>query len=228
MARDEIKSKESRPGFPEYGSEQLDKVNSMRADKTQPDFMGIPILKDGQVMLMSAEALGSKPASCATCTFKNADEENCMLLGPEITVSTVIGDEEYGDPIEYWPCCSMHNYGENQTGEAQYLEPLKSPDELGLIWINASEPGQKYGGANCGGVNGGDDCDHYQVKQGEKWDNPTGFCRVLQKEVGAGQVCAAWGDDDELSWQEAQQLLEKSDNATAKRKLARDIVGRDE
>jgi|SRR5450432_939525 len=226
MARDELKIREHLPGFPDYGKEQLPKINTMRADKTQPSFMGVPILTDGAVMLATAEALGNKPASCSTCTFHNEKDESCGLLGPEITISKVTGDKEYGNPIEYWPCCSMQNYGEPNNGAPQFLEPLKSPDALGLIWINSSEPGQKYGGANCAGVNGGDDCDHFQVKEGAKWDAESGFCRVLQHEVGAGQVCSAWQDDDILNWQDAQQLLQGAE--AGKKKLARKLIGRDD
>ena len=223
MGRDEINSKETRPGFPEYGASELPKVNTMRSDKTQPDFMGVPILHDGQVMLCTAEAIGNKPASCYTCTFYDGDSK-CGLMGPSIVVAKVTGDQEYKNPIEYWPCCSMHNFGEPNDCE---IEPFKSPESLGLIWINASKPGQPYGGANCAGVEGGDDCDHFQVKQGEKWDSESGFCRVLQHEVGAGQVCAAWGDDDILNWNDAQQLLQKSGSTREKKKLASDIIGRE-
>lgn len=225
MGRDEIKSKDSRPGFPEYGETELPKVNSMRSDKTQPDFMGVPILTDGAVMLCSAESLGNKPASCYTCSFYNDKEQTCQLLGPEIVISKVTGDKEYDNAIEYWPCCSEFNYGA-QTGP-DFIEPFKTPDALGLIWINASKPGQEYGGANCGGVEGGDDCDHFQVKEGEKWDAETGFCRVLQHEVGAGQVCSAWQDDDILDWQDAQQLLQNGAETRDKKKLAKDIIGKD-
>lgn len=199
----------------------------MRSDKTQPDFMGIPILSDGAVMFCTAEQIGNKPTSCYTCTFQNGKNETCQLIGDAIQVAKVTGDDEYKNPIEYWPCCGEHNYGEPNSGAPTYIDPLKSPDQLGLVWINASEPGQEYGGANCAGVNGGDDCDHYQVESGEKWDSKQGFCRVLQQTKEAGGVCAAWGDDDILSWQEAQQLMGNSDDTREKKKLAKDIIGRE-
>jgi hypothetical protein len=221
MGRDEIQSAQSRPGFPEYGETELDKVNTMRSDKTQPDFMGIPIIQDGWVMLCSAEAIGNKPASCYTCIFHDG-KERCGLLDAAVVVSKVIGDKEYDNPIEYWPCCSMHNYGEPSGGAC---EPTKTPDAIGLIWINSSKPGQDYGGANCAGTNGGDDCDNYQVEKGEKWDSESGFCRVLQHTVQAGQVCSAWSDDDILKWEDAQTLL-NGDGKRDKEKLARDILKR--
>jgi len=218
MSRDQIQSVD-RPGFPQYGKEQLSKVNAMRADKTQPDFMGIPILHDGDVMLCSPE----KPASCYTCAFML--DETCALLGPEIIVAKVVSDGKEGETIEYWPCCSMQTVGEMVD---DYIEPFKTPEQLGLIWINAPEVGQEFGGANCGGVNGGDDCDHYQVESGEKWDSESGFCRVLQHEVGASQVCSAWRDDDILSWQDAQQLLNQPQHNRSKKQLAKEIIGRDD
>ena len=220
-----------KPGFPEYGEEQLPKVNTMREDKSQPDFMGVPILRDGEVMLMRAAEIGNKPASCYTCIFKNAKDETCALIGEEIKVSKVTGSKDEGNPIEYWPCCSMHTFGEPSGGEPERCAS-NNPGAVGLIWINSPEVGQSCGGANCGGVAGGDDCDQYQVESGEKWDNPKGFCRVLQHEVSAGDVCAAWRDDDILEWQDAQQLMKQDSRGkmgdSEKKKLAREIVGRDE
>jgi len=228
MGRDELKDRAEPGGFVEYGEDQLPKIDSMRRDKSQPDFFGIPILADSNVGFVRASEIGDKPASCATCQNKQAND-TCALLGPEVKVATVIGHRESGDPIEYWPCCSSHQFGSPATGEAQYSPTVSSPDSLGLIWINAPEPGQKFGGANCGGVNGGDDCDHYLVRDGEKWDNPQGYCRVLAHIVDAGDVCAAWRDDDELPWKEAQQLLAgDSVETVGKKRLAKQIMGRDD
>lgn len=227
MSRDELKDKAEPGGFVEYGEDQLPKVDSMRRDKSQPDFYGIPILQDSDVGFVRASEIGNKPASCYTCSKQNPDK-TCFLLGPEIKVSTVTGHGESGEPIEYWPCCSAQQFGEPPK-EVSYAEPLSSPETLGLIWINAPEVGQEFGGANCGGVEGGDDCDHYIVRDGEKWENPQGVCRVLQHSVDAGDVCAAWRDDDELSWDEAQQLMKGDTRETvAKKKLAKEIVGRDD
>lgn len=211
----------------EYGPEQLPKIDAMRRDKSQPDFFGVPILQDSDVGFVTAGEIGGKPASCYTCTKQNSDE-TCYLLGPDIKVATVTGHRDSGDPIEYWPCCSSHQFGEGSKDVA-YADPLSTPQALGLIWINAPETGQEFGGANCGGVEGGDDCDHYLVGEGEKWDNPQGQCRVLQHTVDAGDVCAAWRDDDELPWEEAQQLMKgDSVETVSKKKLAKEIIGRDE
>lgn len=228
MGRDDLKSKAEPGGFVEYGEEQLPKIDSMRRDKSQPDFYGVPILQDSDVGFVKASEIGNQPASCYTCEKQNADQ-TCYLLGPEIKVAKVTGHADSGDAIEYWPCCSAHQFSTVLRGKIDYSDQLSTPQTLGLIWINAPEVGQKFGGANCGGVNGGDDCDHYLVESGEKWDNEQGACRVLQHTVDAGDVCSAWRDDDELSWDEAQQLLSGDSLETTKKKtLAKEIVGRDD
>lgn len=227
MARDELKSKPEPGGFIEYGKEQLPKIDSMRRDKSQPDFYGVPILQDSDVGFVRADQIGDKPASCYTCHHQLSNF-TCKLLGPDVQVKTVVGHPESGDPIEYWPCCSLHEYGEPET-EIAYKDELSSPDEIGLIWINAPEVDQEFGGANCGGGNGGDDCDHYMVESGDKWENPQGQCRVLQHTVRNGDVCSAWRDDDQLDWDQAQQLMQGDSTETVeKKKLAKDIVGRDD
>jgi hypothetical protein len=229
MGRDELKSKAEVGGYVEYGKEQLPKIESMRRDKSQPDFYGIPILHDQDVMFTTASELGDKPASCYTCQIQQSDL-TCGLLGPDVRVAKVTGSRDSGDPIEYWPCCGAQDYGPTQTGPAKYRSNLSTPDQVGLIWINAPEIGQKYGGANCGGVNGGDDCDHY-ITQGavEKWDAPQGICRVLQHTVNSGDVCVAWRDDDVLDWQYAQQLMKGDSVETVKkRKMVDSIIGKDD
>lgn len=225
MGRDELKSKAEPGGFVEYGKEQLPKVDSMRRDKTQPDFYGVPVLTDGQVMLTTVEQLNGKPASCYTCKHQTT-EYTCNLLGPGIDVKKVTGHKDSGDPIEYWPCCSAHSYGER--AKAHYCDDSNTPAGLGLIWINAPKVGQPFGGANCGGINGGDDCDHYIVAgKHEKWDVTSAYCRVLAHDVDGGQVCTAWHDDDELPFAEAQMLIRGDSLDTVhKRRLVRDIIGR--
>lgn len=228
MGRDDLKSKAEPGGFVEYGPEQLPKIDSMRRDKSQPDFYGVPILHDSQVMFTRASEMGDKPASCYTCQIAQSNG-TCALLGPEIGVVKVVGHTDSNDPIEYWPCCDEHDYGQQQSSEPSYRENLSTPSQVGLIWINASEIGQDYGGANCGGGNGGDDCDHYMVKSDEKWDNPQGVCRVLQHTVDNGDVCTAWWDDDILEWTEAQQLMSGDSIETVKKKkMVKSIVGRDD
>ena len=228
MGRDELKDKAEPGGFIEYDEKQLPKVDSMRRDKSLPDFFGIPILSDAAVLFTRASDLGNKPASCYTCTKQQADG-TCYLLGPAVKVQKVTGHRESGDPIEYWPCCSSQQYGEPAKGKPEYAEYLSAPRDLGLIWINAPEVGQKYGGANCGGVEGGDDCDHYMVKSGDKWENPQGYCRVLCHQVDAGDVCTAWHDDDELQWEEAQMLMRgDSVDKIGKKKLVDQILKRDD
>jgi hypothetical protein len=214
-------------GFVEYDKKQLPKIDSMRRDKSQPDFFGIPIISDEAVMFTRASELGDKPASCYTCQAQQSDL-TCFYMGKGVKVAKVTGHSDSGEPIEYWPCCGMHNYGPTRTGAPVYADILSNPSSLGLIWINAPKPGQPYGGANCGGVEGGDDCDHYMVKSGEKWDNLDGYCRVLCHSVEGADVCSAWHDDDELQFEEAQMLLCGDSRETiGKRRLASQIVGRD-
>lgn len=230
MGRDDLKSDAEPGGFIEYGKEQLPKVDSMRRDKSQPDFYGIPILHDSDVLFTTAAELGDKPASCYTCKEHTRDF-TCERLGPSIKVTKVTGSRDSGDPIEYWPCCSLQEYTDSPRSKpTEYHDALDGPDEIGLIWINAAEVGQPFGGANCGGGNGGDDCDHY-ITQGnvEKWDAPEGICRVLQHTVRNGDVCTAWRDDDILQWQDAQQLMDGDTVDTVqKRKMVKGIMGRDD
>jgi hypothetical protein len=230
MSRDNLKIEPG--GFPVYDAKQLPKVDSLRRDKSQPDFMGVPILSDAQVLFTTADELGNKPASCYTCK-EQTSEMTCERLGPGVKVEKVIGSRESGHPIEYWPCCSMHEYSQDvadgKRAAPHYHDTLDTPDSLGLIWINAPKVGQKYGGANCGGVNGGDDCDSYIVhgKQ-EKWDVDQAYCRVLAHDVPGGAVCAAWKDDDQLSFEDAQQLIRgDSLDTVEKRRLVAKIVGRE-
>lgn len=227
MGRDDLKSKAEPGGFIEYGPEQLAKVDSMRRDKSQPDLMGIPILHDEDAMYRRASEIGDKPASCYTCTMMKDD--TCSLLGPGVSTKKVTGSRESGDPIEYWPFCKRFTYG---TPAGKYAEKFENPNTIGLIWINASKPGQKFGGANCGGGNGGDDCDNYIVKgKVEKWDAEQGHCRVLAHTVNNGDLCTAWRDDDILQWEEAQNLLKGSKDTVetmGKRKFVRSIMGRDD
>lgn len=206
-----------KDGFPVYGKDDLGKVNAMREAKTQPEFYGIPIISDGSVLYVKASEIGNKPASCYTCQFKNRQPGTCQRLGPAIIVNKL---QKKG--IEYWPCCGGHKYGEPDG--TKYLEPFEKPDALGLVWINAPYAGADYGGASCGGRNAGDDCDHYQITEGDKRSSKQGFCRVLRHSVDNGDVCSAWHDDDELPWREAQQILQPDAD---KKKLASEIIGKD-
>lgn len=227
MGRDDTKGKAESGGFVKYDETQLPKVDSMRRDKSQPDFYGIPILSDAAVLFTRASEINHEPVSCYNCTKQQSDQ-TCYLLGPAVKVQKVTGHRDSGEPIEYWPCCSAQQYGEPAKGKSSYAEYLSAPRDLGLIWINAPKPGLKHSGANCAGVNDGDDCDHYMVKSGEKWDNPQGYCRVLAHMVDAGDVCTAWHDDDELPWEEAQQLMKgDSVETVSKKRLVKQILEKD-
>jgi hypothetical protein len=193
-------------GFLEYGARHLPKINSIRRAKSQPDIYTIPTLNKSQVLFVSAAEMRNEPASCANCQFYNWGK-SCQLIGER----TIVRKFTYGAPdkrIEYWPCCGAHERGAPNYGPPHFLSN-DSPSTLGLLWINAPKVGQELGGANCGGTNGGDDCDYYMTEIDDKRAAPTGFCRVLQSEVANGDVCAAWIDDDRIEWQEAQAILAK-------------------
>lgn len=232
MARDETSGRAEPGGFIEYDKKQLPKVNTMRRDKSRPDFYGVPILTDAEVLLTQPDELGNKPASCYTCK-EQTSELTCERLGPGILVKKVTGARDSGEQIEYWPCCSMHEWdgGKKQTGKPEYHDCLDTPDSIGLIWINAPKPGLPFGGANCGGIDGGDDCDHY-ITYGklEKWDTKEAYCRVLAHDVKAGAVCTAWRDDDILWPHEALLLMrgEAKFDDVMKKRFAKSLIGKDE
>lgn len=193
-------------GFLKYKPKHLPKINSIRRAVSQPDITSLPILTKEQVLFVSAAEMANEPASCYNCRFYNHGK-SCGIIGP----LTIVKKFVYGEPdkpIEYWPCCGMHEHGEPNYG-VEAFRAANSPSTLGLVWINAPRIGLDYGGANCGGCNGGDDCDLYMVNIDNKREAPTGFCRVLQSEVANGDVCAAWTDDDRVDWQQAQAILHK-------------------
>jgi hypothetical protein len=196
--------------FLPYTVEHLRKINAQRRALSMSNFMGVPILNKGQVMYTSEAQMDGEPASCSNCAFYNYGR-SCQLINKEIIVKKLTYPPEPtadAKPIEYWPCCSEWLKGTPNYGPEKRIAE-NSPDTLGLGWINAPKPGQKCGGANCGGKNGGDDCDHYITKGPDKRDEATAFCRVLQQEVENGAVCSAWMDDDWLSWDKAQDLLKE-------------------
>lgn len=196
-------------GFIEYDKSVLPKINAIRRAKSQPDVWLTPTLDKGSVLFVTAESRNREPNSCYNCPKFNESDQTCKHYGSHIRVVKFT----YGAPdkeIEYWPVCGQHNFGEPNRGDVEYFENLDDPEDGGLSWINAPGVGQKLGGANCGGVCGGDDCDYYMIdgsKGDEKWDYPQAFCRVLQQQVAAGDCCGAWSDDDLVTWQEAQDLL---------------------
>jgi hypothetical protein len=200
-------------GFLVYRDKHLRKVNAIRMANSQPTIDAVPILQKGKVLFVTAAEMDNEPASCANCVFYNSGR-SCQLIGPRITVRKFTYPPKAtadAKPIEYWPCCGMHTYGEPNYG-AETFAAKSDPAELDLVWINAPSVGLEHGGANCGGENGGDDCDHYLTAKDDKRDSPTGFCRVLQAEVCNGDVCAAWMDDDEVSWDRAQALIKELDS----------------
>lgn len=202
-------------GFPIYNRSNLTKINAMRMAFSAPDSEAPVVNTRGEALFTSAGEMDDEPASCYNCQFFNLKAERCQLIGKHKVIKKFIWPKA-GTPdakqIEYWPCCSMHFHGDPSQGEGKYLAFASDPDYLGLIWINAPKPGLALGGANCGGVDGGDDCDHYQTEgDTPKWESVTGYCRALQGQVAAGDVCAQWRDDDKLEWQDAQRLIMELD-----------------
>jgi hypothetical protein len=201
----------SEGGYVVYGDRSIPKINAMREAKTLPKVDSLIIPTKGEVLFTTSEEMHDEPTSCYNCLFYNQGT-SCSLIGSRPAIRKLIypkTSELGGKPIEYWPCCSMHTYGtpKNMGGLT-----VSDPDYIGLIWINAPKVGQEHGGANCGGCEGGDDCDHYQTDgKKEKWESLTGFCRALQTIVACGDVCSLWRDDDILDWRSASKIIEEQD-----------------
>ena len=200
------------PNFLAYKAANLSKINAQRRALSQPTLTGVPILTKAQVMYVPEGAMEGEPSSCYNCPFFNYDR-SCQLIGPRVKVKKLIYPAQATSDakrIEYWPCCGEWTRGDPNYGEEKFIAS-NSPDSTGLGWINAPKVGQEYGGANCGGKDGGDDCDHFITIGEDKRAEPTAFCRVLQSEVENGAVCCAWMDDDFLSWDRAQNILKEQD-----------------
>jgi hypothetical protein len=195
--------------FLAYKIQHLKKINSQRRALSQPTFVDVPVLTKGQVQYIPEGEMDGKPATCYRCPFFNYGR-SCKLLGDRVSIRKFTyppAPTADAKQIEFWPCCSAWTPGEPNYGDEEFFDNLATPETLGLIWINAPKIGQEYGGANCGGKNGGDDCDHYITEGDDKREECTAFCRVLQQTVENGAVCSAWQDDDEIDWQRAQNIL---------------------
>lgn len=210
-------------GFLTYKLQHLAKINSMRRAASQPSSPSVPVPTKGQVLYIPAGRMQGRPATCYNCPFYNYGR-SCKLIGPHTIIRKFVypPDPVPADskPIEYWPCCGMFIPGEPNYGAEEFLDRRSSPEDLGLVWINAPEVGQEYGGATCAGINGGDDCDSYCTKSDDKRSEPQAFCRVLQGEVEGGAVCASWADDDQLDNAKAQSLLRELDSHVEPREFA--------
>lgn len=188
-------------GFPVYGEENLEKVNDLRRMASGVGLRTVPILDEGSVLFSPASDTGGKPRSCYNCPKFAIEAQRCSIIGPDVIIRKLI----HGS-IEYWPACGEWGFGKPYPGMPKYTEK-NDPGNLGLIWINAPEVGLPLSGSNCGGQMGGDDCDYYITTKDDKRACPTGFCRVLQKDVENGACCAAWTDDDRIDWRVAQDWL---------------------
>lgn len=194
-------------GFPVYPATKATakKWNAQRRAESLVQISKVPILDKASVLFETGEHWRDRPCSCYTCEKLNLAAGTCYLHGPKIRTVRFIAEG-----IEYWPDCGKAQFGEPNQGEAKYSGYRDDPDYTGLCWINAPKPGLEYSGANCGGANNGDDCDFYDtIGDVAKWDAPTGICRILKTEVANNDRCSAWVDDDLISWQKGQQLIEK-------------------
>lgn len=199
--------------FKIFKAAELRKVNAQRRALSQPTILDPPTLTKGQVMYVPEAQMEGEPACCYNCHFYNY-ERSCQFMGPEVKVKKFVYPPEATSDakrIEYWPCCSAWMRGEPNYGPETFTDNRQSPDSLGLGWINAPGVGQDIGGANCGGKDGGDDCDHYITAGDDKRVEPTAFCRVLGTNVECGGVCSAWMDDDWCSYDRAQNILRELD-----------------
>ena len=196
------------PGFFQYKAKHLPKVNALREANSLVQITSVPVLNKGQVAFSPADEAGGAPRSCYNCDHYNGTAETCKMLGPGIDILKFTYPASGEKRIEYWPVCSYWYPGEPTIGIAKYEDCLVDPDNAGLIWINAPEVGAKDGGACCGGQGNGDDCDNWLVEGDlNKREYTTGFCRVLQSNTNTNDCCTAWEDDDQVSWQKAQDLL---------------------
>lgn len=195
-----------------FTADKLRKINAQRRALSQPTILDVPVLTKDQVMYVPEGQMEGEPSSCYNCAFFNYDR-SCQLIGSKVIVKKMVYPPKAtadAKRIEYWPCCGQWIKGEPNYGEEKFIAS-NSPDVVGLGWINAPEPGLDFSGANCGGKDGGDDCDHYITIGDDKRIEPTAFCRVLQSDVECGAVCAAWKDDDYLSWDRAQNIFRELD-----------------
>lgn len=211
----------SKPGFLRYEPKTLPKINSLRLANSLVNITSVPILDKGQVLFSPAASAHNEPRSCYNCHFFNERAETCQLIGPATRIKKFTypsAFQEGSKPIEYWPVCGMWDYGEPNDGSVQYKRPpFDSPSDIGLGWVNAPNVGLERSGTNCGGANGGDDCDNFIISSEDKRQARTGFCRVLQTEVGNLDCCTAFTDDDWLEWQDGQKLMEDLDKQKQQR-----------
>jgi hypothetical protein len=201
--------------FKTYNADALRKVNAQRRALSQPDVYCVPTLKPAEVLFVPAAKMGSEPASCYNCSRYNYGK-TCQLIGPNVPVRRFIYPRTAtadAKRIEYWPCCGEWSRGSANYGPPKFDYNLSTPDELGLGWINAPELGQEIAGANCGGSNGGDECDSYVTEKADARDTTEGWCRVLQQNVENGAVCTAWRDDDWVDYARGSALLKELSNA---------------
>jgi hypothetical protein len=216
--------------FLEYGPKHLPKVNAQRLANSLVQIRTVPVLDEGQVLYSSPESANNEPRSCANCWMWNEHPGTCYIMGPDVRAEkfTYPPKEELGaKPIEYWPVCGMWDYGKHNEGRPVYkAAPYDDPDAIGFGFVNAPEVGLERSGTNCGGQNGGDDCDNYITKGSDKRAENEAFCRVLQKNVPNNACCSAWCDDDWVDWNKGQDLLKELDERKQRASSPNPLVGR--
>ena len=202
--------------FLEYEPKHLPKVNAQRLASSLVKIQSTPLLEEGQVLFSAPASANNEPRSCINCWMWNEHPGTCYLMGPEIRAEKFTYPpkfEEGSKPIEYWPVCGMWDFGHHHEGRPIYKQsPYDDPDSIGFGYVNAPEVGLERSGTNCGGQNGGDDCDNYITKGPDKRAEDEAYCRVLGKHVPNLACCTAWGDDDWVDWQKGQDLLKDLDS----------------
>jgi hypothetical protein len=193
-------------GFFKYKPEQsvVQKVNSIRRGQSLPELEEPPVLDAGSVLFSPAESAHNEPRSCYNCPFFNYEQGCAILKLPDaLQLKKFIWPRERtadSKPIEFWPVCGYWVYGEPNFGAPAHRADV-DPTDAGLGWVNAPRVGLERSGTSCGGRDGGDDCDLWQVSGDDKRAEQVGFCRVLQRQTANLDCCAAWRDDDFLTWQ---------------------------
>jgi hypothetical protein len=201
-------------GFLVYTAENLRKINSIRRVISAPDAKLPPVLGRRQVLFSEAASANDEPRSCYNCPFFNYDR-SCQLMGQNIIVKKLVWPPKPtadSKQIEYWPVCGYWVPGEPNYGPEKTIAKV-NPEDAGLAWVNAPEPGLDLGGSCCGGRNGGDDCDLWMSDKDDKREADFGFCRVLQRDTANMDCCGCWIDDDLVFWQTAQERFKLNDGS---------------
>lgn len=196
---------------PVYQPKHLVKINAMRQAESVEAPPGRRVTK-GQVLYVTAASRNDEPNSCYNCIFFNAAKKRCALMSDGVIIRKLTTGLPF-KAIDYFPVCGYQVYGKPNGANHPAPEYPLDPDYAGLIWTNVPEYGKALGGVSCGGQNNGDDCDYWEplTNVKSKRDETLGICKLLDCPTNNGDCCAAWQDDDAMSWQNAQTILRKTE-----------------